>query len=245
MYKTASRFLPLSLKSPNFAAVKFTTAYYYMSSFYNHLNYITMLPGHAQIITCPFCGTEKNIMSIMSGNTFHAELWSDNKRIAPMMPEVSYVQKCNHCGKYYIIGRQKAKFSTKDYSSELGYLTFPEMKEAFAQLAAESFLREGEETKVRMMLHHAYNDYYYRQAGSETISEEDKKLFHDNGLWLIDKVITDNVMKAEFYREIGEFELARQALSSAALQNDFLKQVAADVLERLDCNDCKVFKLRT
>lgn len=204
-----------------------------------------MLPGHPQIVTCPFCGTEKRIMSLQSGNTFHAELWSDNKQIAPMMPEVSYVQKCNHCGKYYIIGRQKAKFATEGYSSELGYLTFPEIKEAFAQLSAEGFRREGEEAKVRMMLHHAYNDYYYRQAQNKTISEEDKQLFHDNGLWLIGKVITDQVMKAEFYREIGELELARQALSSANLHDDFLKQIAAAVQERLDCNDCKVFKLRT
>lgn len=27
-------------------------------------------------------------------DTFVAELWSDNKQIAPMLPEISYVQKC-------------------------------------------------------------------------------------------------------------------------------------------------------
>lgn len=61
-----------------------------------------MLPGNPRILICPFCGTEKQIMSLISGNTFGAELWSDNKQIAPMLPEISYIQKCPHCGKYYI-----------------------------------------------------------------------------------------------------------------------------------------------
>ena len=50
-----------------------------------------MMPGNPRILICPFCGTEKQIMSLISGNTFGAELWSDNKQIAPMLPEISYV----------------------------------------------------------------------------------------------------------------------------------------------------------
>lgn len=49
-----------------------------------------MLPGNPQILTCPYCGQTKNIMSLLSGNTFGAQLWSDNKQIAPMLPEISY-----------------------------------------------------------------------------------------------------------------------------------------------------------
>ena len=33
-----------------------------------------MKPGISQILICPFCGTEKQIMSLISGNTFGAEL---------------------------------------------------------------------------------------------------------------------------------------------------------------------------
>lgn len=204
-----------------------------------------MMPGNPQILICPFCGTEKQIMSLISGNTFGAELWSDNKQIAPMLPEISYVQKCPHCGKYYITGRQEVKYAKDGFSFEKGLLTYPEMKEAFTQLSEEGFLNEKEEINVRMMLHHAYNDYYYRTEEKKVISEEDKTLFHENGLWLINNLITDSVMKAEFYREIGEVDTARSILDSITVEDEFLKRIVTAIKDRLEVNNCQVFKLQT
>lgn len=204
-----------------------------------------MMPGNPQILICPFCGTEKQIMSLISGNTFGAELWSDNKQIAPMLPEISYVQKCPHCGKYYITGRQEVKYAEDGFSFEKGLLTYPEMKEAFTQLSEEGFLNEKEEINVRMMLHHAYNDYYYRTEEKKVISEEDKTLFHENGLWLINNLITDSVMKAEFYREIGEVDTARNILNSITVEDEFLKRIVTAIKDRLEVNNCQVFKLQT
>ena len=204
-----------------------------------------MMPGNPQILICPFCGTEKQIMSLISGNTFGAELWSDNKQIAPMLPEISYVQKCPHCGKYYITGRQEVKYAKDGYSFEKGVLTYPEMKEAFTQLSEEGFLNEKEEINVRMMLHHAYNDYYYRTDEKKVISEEDKTLFHENGLWLINNLITDSVMKAEFYREIGEIETAKNIIDSITVEDEFLKRIVTAIKERLEVNNCQVFKVQT
>ena len=204
-----------------------------------------MMPGNPQILICPFCGTEKQIMSLISGNTFGAELWSDNKQIAPMLPEISYVQKCPHCGKYYITGRQEVKYAKDGYSFEKGLLTYPEMKEAFTQLSEEGFLNEKEEINVRMMLHHAYNDYYYRTDEKKVISEEDKTLFHENGLWLINNLITNSVMKAEFYREIGEIDTAKSILDSITVEDEFLKRIVTGIKERLEVNNCQVFKVQT
>ena len=204
-----------------------------------------MMPGNPRILVCPFCGKEKEIMSLISGNTFGAKLWSDNKQIAPMLPEISYVQKCPHCGKYYITGRQEVKYAKDGYSFEKGLLTYPEMKEAFAQISEEGFLNEKEEINVRMMLHHAYNDYYYRTDEKKVISEEDKTLFHENGLWLINNLITDSVMKAEFYREIGEIDTAKSILDSITVEDEFLKRIVTGIKERLEVNNCQVFKVQT
>lgn len=203
------------------------------------------MPGNSQILICPFCGTEKQIMSLISGNTFGAELWSDNKQIAPMLPEISYVQKCPHCGKYYIMERQEEKFANDGYSFETGLLTYPEMKEAFTQLSEEGFLNEEEEINVRMMLHHAYNDYYYRTEEKKVVSEENKNLFHENGLWLINNLMTDDVMKAEFYREIGEIDTAKSILDSITVEDEFLKRIVTSIKERLEVNNCQVFKVQT
>lgn len=204
-----------------------------------------MLLGNPRILICPFCGTEKQIMSLISGNTFGAELWSDNKQIASMLPEISYVQKCTHCGKYYITGRQKVMYAKDGYSFENGLLTYPEMKEAFTQLSEEGFLNEKEEINVRMMLHHAYNDYYYRTDEKKVINEEDKTLFHENGLWLINNLITDSVMKAEFYREIGEIDTAKSIIDSITVEDEFLKRIVTGIKERLEVNNCQVFKVQT
>ena len=161
-----------------------------------------------------------------------------------MLPEVSYVQKCPHCGKYYIKERQKVKYGEGLFSFGLGILTFPEMKEAFAQLSEEGFLHEKEEKKVRMELHHSYNDFYYRNAANKEINDDDKRLFHDNGIWLINNFITDNVMKAEFYREIGEFKIANDILESVEVEDAFLKQIVSQIKERLGEKDCRVFQIK-
>ena len=203
-----------------------------------------MIPGKSQILTCPFCGKDKEIMSLVSGNTFGAELWSDNKQIALMLPEISYIQKCPHCGKYYIKERQSVKYAKEGYSDEQGLLTFSEMKEAFSQLTAEGFIDKEEEGNVRMMLHHAYNDYYYRNGNKNVIPEKDQKLFHENGLWLINNLITDNVMKTEFYREIGDMKTAKKILDSLVVEDDFLKQIVSSIRERVESNNCEVFKIQ-
>lgn len=203
-----------------------------------------MSPGNSRILICPFCGKKKEIMSLRSGNTFGAEMWSDNKQIAPMLPEISYVQRCPQCGKYYITERQELKYAKDSYSFDQGLLSYPEMKEAFIQLSEEGFVNEEEETKVRMMLHHAYNDYYYRSYDNKEINAEDKTLFHENGSWLIDNLITDNVLKAEFYREIGEFEVAHDILESVEVEDEFLKRIMTQIQERVQNNDCRVFKIQ-
>jgi predicted RNA-binding Zn-ribbon protein involved in translation (DUF1610 family) len=203
-----------------------------------------MTPGNPQILTCPFCGEKKEIMTLASGNTFGAELWSDNKRIAPMLPEISLVQKCPKCGKYYIRTRQKVVQSEKGWCFEKGILSFGEMKEAFHQLQAQGFEDIKEEINIRMMLHHAYNDYYHRNDTANIVNEEDRKLFHENGLWLIKNLITDNVMKAEFYREIGEMETAKSILNSIHVKEDFLKNIADEILSRIKRNDNKVFRIQ-
>ena len=52
-----------------------------------------MIPGPANILSCPFCGSEKEVMSLVSGNTFGGTVWSDTRREYPMLPEVSPLQE--------------------------------------------------------------------------------------------------------------------------------------------------------
>lgn len=221
-----------------------------------------MTPGNARILVCPFCGQEKEVMSFSESCSF-GTTWSDGKYDIPF--DVSYVQRCPSCGKYYIMERQEEVKHSKYESGEDGYLIYPEMKEAFAQLSEEGLMNKIEEVRLRMMLHHAYNDYYYcgkddsffhgrlriiRRTRDDpnmirkkkAINKEDKKLFHDNAIWLIENYITNRVLKAEFYREIGEYQASYDLLESLK-EDDSLRCVILQIREKLDNNDCKVFEV--
>ena len=202
-----------------------------------------MLLDNSQILTCPYCGTEKEVLSLLSGNTIDAEIWSDNKCIYPMLPEVSLIQKCPNCGKYYNMTKQEERHSDSSSTFECGTLSFPEMKEAFYQLSADGFADNKEESTIRLMLHHAYNDYYFRSDDNKPIPEDDKSLFRANGLWLIENVIKDVVLKAEYHRELGDFETAQSLIESYKTVDDFIKSVIEGVKERIANKDSKVFKI--
>ena len=198
--------------------------------------------ANPQILTCPFCGEKKEIMSLMSGNTFGAKMWSDNKCIYPMYPEISLVQKCPHCGKFYIRTRQEAVWAETGSSFEQGLLTYEEMKQAFAQLMEAGDLTRDEEANVRMMLHHAHNDNFRSEQTSE-FTDADLTLFRENAMWLIQNIITDRVMKAEFYREIGDFDEAKSILDEVHASDPFYITLVDKILDKIANRDSAVFRI--
>ena len=202
-----------------------------------------MKPGKPRILTCPFCGTEKLVLSLISGNTIGAEYWSDGKKIAPMLPETSYVQKCPHCGKYYITSRQEPRFASVWGFGEQGLLTFPEMKEAFDQISKEGFEDANEEETLHFMLLYAYNDYYYRSEEGKTVDENDHILFVNNVKWILENCELDDITKAEFYREIGDMANAKKLAESLGTGNMFYNNYVECLNARIEQNDCIAFKI--
>ena len=73
-----------------------------------------MIPGPPLRKECPYCKAVKELMSLRSGNTFGGTHWSDTKRIYPMLPQNSDVQKCPECGKYYFLADAKTLPSGED-----------------------------------------------------------------------------------------------------------------------------------
>jgi hypothetical protein len=147
-----------------------------------------MLPGKARILTCPHCGSKKEVLSLRSGNTFDARYWSDGKTEAPMMPPVSFIQKCPECGKYFLMSRQEEEYG-ENFSSELGNLSYDEMKEALQELLNDS-CSLNEQFGLIMEYIHSFNDKYLRK-GKVDIPETERQLFsrytnqivHLEGAW--------------------------------------------------------------
>lgn len=184
-----------------------------------------MEPAKAKILTCPICGREKEILQLMSGNTLHSRQWSDCKQDCPMFPRVSMVQKCPHCGHYYLITRQYNYKESESYSNETGQLNFHELCEALNELEKENLTSE-EHFNIMLMTVWAYNDNFRYGKPVISLEETDKEFFHKIVLSLI-PMCKEIEMKAELYREIRMFDESIAEIDSRLSKpcDDFLRSI--------------------
>lgn len=73
-----------------------------------------MIIGPSLRKECPYCKAVKELISLRSGNTIGGKHWSDTKKVYPMLPQNSEVQKCTECGKYYFLADAKTLPPGKD-----------------------------------------------------------------------------------------------------------------------------------
>lgn len=209
-----------------------------------------MIPGPANILSCPFCGGTKEVMSLVSGNTCGATVWSDTRRDYPMLPEVSPIQECPHCHKFYFIEQAKHEYS-KDPNSEmssfmkLGHLTYIELVRAKKQMDTLSLAK-----MQRWILNHqifmAYNDCFRRNPEIVAFppSDEDVKIYQNTIEELldgIDKSEDYELFHAELLRESGRFNEAKKVLLNHRSEDD--KWVVNAMLKHIDQGDTAPFLL--
>ncbi|MDE6638006.1 MAG: hypothetical protein K2K32_07210 [Muribaculaceae bacterium] len=209
-----------------------------------------MNPGPAKILSCPYCGGIKEVMSLLSGNTFRGTVWSDTRRHYPMLPEVSPIQKCPHCGKYYFIDQAKSEYAKKDesefpYSRELGTLNYSELKEAKQQMQHLT-LTKMQRWIINHLLFMAYNDEFRRNQDTSCSnpSEYDKNIFETTVQELLDWIDTSadyDLFHAELLRESGRFEEAREILTQHHEEDD--RWVVEAMLKHISDRDTLPFLL--
>ncbi len=174
-----------------------------------------MLPGPIYVYECPQCGHYFAQGSIASGNTFGSTLYSDGKRISPMLPGFPELIKCESCHKIFKISDAR----------EIGSYDFweqPEERFKYVQGApklqiADYFeaIRQGiprdenEERWIRERIWRAYNDRI-RKDQPIFNDEQDELLWKENLLRLlslVQRLAPDNrVMIAEMHRNLGDFK---------------------------------------
>lgn len=215
-----------------------------------------MIPGLAKVIKCPYCGAEKELMTLCSGNTIRAFCWSDGKTIFPMLPRVSPVQKCPECGRYYLEYKLPESCG-EDCSFELGNMNYDEWKEAYMQFLNEDVdniydtgFDKNDWVIIRLKLIHAYNDRYSERGDPE---EKAPKEEFDFIVGIIDDYIREHdwskeknpLLKAELYRESGRFKECHWALQS--IDEDDLdiygRWFKDDIKERLYKENVSAFRI--
>ena len=180
-----------------------------------------MLPDKEILLVCPHCGTNKSILSLLSGNTCNGRQWWDLKTDYPMLPHVSYVQKCPNCNKYYMRNLVEHK-TGNDYSFEQGLLSYAEMREALAQM--KDSLEGPERANLLIEYVWAYNDAFQREGvdrGEASPNDEQLREFQAVVKELIGILPADNrLVYAEFLREACLFDESLAILDEEGMQKE-------------------------
>lgn len=216
-----------------------------------------MQPGAPERLTCPLCGGHKHILTLMSGNTFDATVWSDTKKDYPMLPSPSPVQRCSHCGGYFFY--DDAERATVDHDvpankeeralwleadrNWFGDLSFEETDEAFDALYGDT-LPEVKKCELLSLWLFSFNDAFNgRGKDGRTPTEElfakQKRVLGE----LISKFPDNGVFICELHRELGEFDECLKVAGGLSGLDDFAASVLRQIVAHAEANDRRVFAI--
>lgn len=219
-----------------------------------------MLPAPAQLYKCPHCGKMKPMLSLMSGNTFGGELWSDGRAIYPMLPELSTVQKCANCGRYSLLDKWKDTGKTSnELFGETGDLTYAEAKEAYFELSA-STSDTSELSAISISFVQAYNDHFRRPRLRKAF-QENKQISYVSGVFIapddediqlviratkqaieaLDDSEDNRLLKAELLRELGLWDESLRILGT--ITNSDMKWIVDILMYHIVRKNCNLLPL--
>ena len=122
-----------------------------------------------------------------------------------------------------------------------GTLTFQEAKEAYEQLYESS--NEKRKFTLRLYILYAFNDEHGRIGLEHSQESDDFKFFKENCLELIKMKKTIPTLKAELYREIGDFEECISYLDSLEPASGFEEKVRQQIRMMATVGRSSVFQL--
>ena len=216
-----------------------------------------MLPAEFHYLAkCPKCDTGKKLLCLASGNTFGAQLWSDAMRHAPMLPQLSPIQKCEECGHFYFLRDVEMK-NENGYGGETGKLSYEDAKQAFLVLEHERISPDNLFT-LRFEFIHRFNDafreiYKHHYGEEKTSTHPDDRCktdweLHRSNLKEIIKLLDENkkddqLLIAEFYREAGDFENSLRILERFEPEEEFLAKLKERMKKEVEKQNSLVFEI--
>lgn len=188
-----------------------------------------MIPGPDQIVACPHCQGLEKYRTLMSGNSIGARIWTDGRRIAPMLLSPPAVVQCHHCAKPYWL-TDATEIGTLDIAGAKSRAVDPAWSEAeyveeaseagyYAALEAKLAVDRALEKVLRTFVWWRGNDAD-RQLKDEDEGIETKfpEEYGSNLTALThlfnEKKTGERIMKAEALRELGKFEAALELLAT-------------------------------
>ena len=228
-----------------------------------------MTIGPPEQLTCPMCGKDKYILSILSGNTFNATYWSDSKRVFPMLKQPSPIQRCPHCGAYFFY-QDSAPHTVKpadspkwqketengttiskewkkvlDEAKDFGELSFRQINEAFDSLYSENLSDQKKDQLLAEWLFLFNDEYGGRLYPDQVIDIPEPLMKKQNTVLriLIQKYEGNALFVAEMYRELGEFDKCVEFVTPFLNSGSYETDIARQFIDHAKEGDRKVFRI--
>ncbi len=161
---------------------------------------------------CDHCQQPVAIIPLLSGNPIGGTLWSDGYMDAPQLPEQKLLGKCAHCGEISCLPE------LQDYADPAAVDNAAD--HAFEPLTLDDYLMLVGHIDLIDASYHLYvrlkcwqlSNHPRRQADSERPLSESEKENLQQMLMLFGDDEPDRLLKAEVFRQLGDFERAENAL---------------------------------
>jgi len=182
-----------------------------------------MIPGPNYLYKCPVCGNKVQKGSLLSGNTFGAKLYSDAKRVAPMLPVFPLISRCKNCDTIFWLdetsedGTYEGHWQEYSDSAEPEYADFLSIHEYRTAIEQGLARNNTEQIYLRQNLWWLYNDRA-RENKEMFAVDGDESLYAENCKQLLSLLDPNNlnqkIMSAELNRNIGKFEACMEIINS-------------------------------
>ena len=212
-----------------------------------------MIPGPDKIVACPNCGALAKYMTLTSGNTFGARVWTDGKQVAPMLRRSPIVVKCHHCAACYWLAGAREIGTLEPWGNEgaqvdPAWTAAPVVCEP-AETDYYQALQDGlaansqQERTLRVLAWWRRNDTFRNGGETESVSTAASRTNLEDLVRLLDGTDeNDQLMKAELLRELGEFASANEVLSLVTSAN--YSAVVRQLRSLCDAGDNRVRELQ-
>jgi len=205
-----------------------------------------MKPGKFNFYKCTKCEHHFFKSGFSGGNSLEAFMYSDGKVKGPMLSTQPIITSCKKC-KAIIWLNKSTPIAFCDLEQILDidldnddFAYFLSIEENFTALSTGMAETPEEELYIRKQLWWAYNDRV-RIKSPLFSGSDDEERYSSNMLKLLELTIPDDTnkkfMKAELYRNVGEFESCLQMIETIeAGESDNLKGDFIDACENKNKN---------
>lgn len=179
------------------------------------------------ILVCQHCSKEKKVKKepyVTTEKTY----WSDDRVKSCDNREISYIQRCPHCGQYFFANPEEA---TVGFGSDFvdGRMDVAELAAICSDKNLIESIEPGMKATLFMQYVHTYNDTYRRYNDDEEKAPyKQSKMFTDAVLFLTERCRIPKTVIADLYRQAGMF---RKCLEYSA---DIANGMHGEELEILD-----------